>query len=254
MTHLSVIVPSLHHFLSRIRDLQIRAKARRKIKIDLRCLDNLRLMIFFLDKAHRGINMNIVFYLLPSSCYRSDSCPNGLGGSSHKGWAWRWYLPDILCFRASNNLLEHLAAIITPWISLIQGYLKTGDCILSMTDSNTSEGWSRKTNFSKLGQDPIEATIRVEVAQKHAMNLLEVGVKDYSQWFLGIKTQVADALSWDDNGSNNELICILQTFCTKQVPEHFKIFPLPSKITSWVIPLLWRLPQKKQLQDTQRPS
>jgi hypothetical protein len=42
MTHLSVIVPSVHHFLNRIRDLQSRAKTRRTIKIDPRCLDDLR--------------------------------------------------------------------------------------------------------------------------------------------------------------------------------------------------------------------
>jgi hypothetical protein len=211
------MVPFIHHFLSRIRDLQIRAKTRRKIKIDLRCLNNLRLMIFFLDKAHRGIDMNIVSYLLPTSCYRSDSCPHGLGGDSHKGWAWRWYLPDKLRFQASNNLLEHLVAIITSWIDLIQGCLKTGDCILSTTDSTTSEGWSKKTNFSKLGEDLIKATIRIEVAQKHVMKLLEVGVKDYNQWFPGTKNQVADALSWDDNRSNDELTCILQSFCSEQV-------------------------------------
>ena len=123
-------------------------------------------MTFFLEKAHGGIDMNIVSYLLPTSCYHSDSCPNGLGGYSQEGWAWRWYLPTNLLFRTSNNLLEHMAAIITPWIDLIHGRLKEGDCILSMTDSTTSEGWARKTNFSECGEEPIEATIRIEVARK----------------------------------------------------------------------------------------
>ena len=77
MTHLSTVVPLVHHFLSRIRDLQIRAKTRRNIKIDPRCLDDLRLMKFILDKAHQGIDMNIMSYLLPTSCYHSDSCPHG---------------------------------------------------------------------------------------------------------------------------------------------------------------------------------
>jgi hypothetical protein len=44
----------------------------------------------------------------------SDSCPAGLEGYSHEGFAWRFYLPDDLKFRASNYLLEHLAAIISP--------------------------------------------------------------------------------------------------------------------------------------------
>ena len=164
MTHLSIIVPFVHRFLSRIRDLEIRAKTRKKIKIDPRCLDDLKMMIFFLEIAHGEIDMNIVSYLLPTSCYRSDSCPNGLGGYSHEGWAWRWYLPEDLRFQASNNLLKHIDSIITPWIDIIHGRLKRGDCILSMTDNTTSEGWSRQTNFSKPGEDPIQAMVRIEVA------------------------------------------------------------------------------------------
>jgi hypothetical protein len=90
LTHLSTIVPSVHHFLSRLRDLHNRAKTRRRIKIDARCSDDLKLMLFFLNKARDGIDMNIVAYLLPTSSYRSDSCPYGLGGYSNDGWAWRW--------------------------------------------------------------------------------------------------------------------------------------------------------------------
>jgi hypothetical protein len=206
-------------------------------------------MSFFLDKARDGIDMNIVAYLFPTSCYRSDSCPHGLGGYSNDGRGWRWYLPPELRFRASNNLLEHLAAVITPWIDLIQGRLKKGDCILSMTDSTTSEGWARKTNFSELGSDPIEATVRIEVARQHAMNLLTAGVKDYSQWFPGSENQVADSLSRDDDRSDDDLINIFRNFCPEQVPDHFKIAPLPNEIVSWVTSLLQKLPQKQQLHE-----
>jgi hypothetical protein len=116
-------------------------------------------MSFLLEKAHEGIDMNIIAYLQPTFCYRSDSCPHGLGGYSHEGWVWRWYLPMNLRFWASNNLLEHLAAIITPWVDIIRGRLKKGDCTLSMTDSTTSKGWATRTNLSELGEEPIEATI-----------------------------------------------------------------------------------------------
>ena len=78
-----------------------------------------------------------------------------------------------------------------------------------MTDNITSEGWSKRTNFSELGEDPIQAMIRIKVARKHAMNLLEAGVKDYSQWFPGAKNQVVDTLSWDDDRTDNELTHIL---------------------------------------------
>ena len=64
-----------------------------------------------------------------------------------------------------------------------------------MTDSMTSEGWLKKTNFIEDGKSPIQATIRLEV------------------------------------------------------PPHFKIVPLPSKIISWLTSLLQRLPQKPELAE-----
>ena len=134
-------------------------------------------MQFFLGKSREGIDMNMVAYLKLSHVYRSDSCPFGLGGYSAKGWALRWYLPKELLFRASNNLLEHLAAIITAWIDILDARIGPGDCALSMTDSTTSEGWQMKTNFSEANEDPIQATIRIEVARKYAMLLLEMGSK-----------------------------------------------------------------------------
>ena len=74
----------------------------------------------------------------------------------------------VLQFCVSNNLLKHLAPIIMPWIDIIAGRLKKDDCALSMTDSTTSEGWLRKSNFIEDGEDPIQATIRIEVARLHA--------------------------------------------------------------------------------------
>ena len=43
-----------------------------------------------------------------------------------------------------KNLLGHLAKVITPWIDIIAKILDPGDCILSMTDSATSEEWLDK--------------------------------------------------------------------------------------------------------------
>ena len=41
-----------------------------------------------------------------------------------------------------------------------------------MTDSTTSEGWLRKSNFIEDGKDPIQATIRIKVARLHATHYL----------------------------------------------------------------------------------
>jgi hypothetical protein len=73
---------------------------------------------------------------------------------------------------SSNNLLKHLAGIIIPWINILAGHLKKGDCTLLMTDSLTSEGWLRKSNFIKDSKEPIQTTIRLEVAPDHASQYL----------------------------------------------------------------------------------
>ena len=75
--------------------------------------------------------------------------------------------------RASNNLPEHLFTVITPWIDTIARRLGPGDYSLSMTDSSTSEGWLRKTNFKEDGESSIQATIRLEVSRHDAKLMLK---------------------------------------------------------------------------------
>ena len=112
--HLGKIIPIVHHFLSRLRFLKRRAENRRQITINEQYKEDLHFLLFILGKCHQGINLNLIAFRRPTHVYRSDSCPAGLGGYSHKGFARHFYLPDNLQFCASNNLLEHLAAIITP--------------------------------------------------------------------------------------------------------------------------------------------
>ncbi len=81
-----------------------------------------------------------------------------MGRYSNKGFTWHLSLDNNLKFCASNNLLEHLAGIISPWVNILAGCLKPGDCSLSMTDSTTLEGWTQKTNF-KEDVHEIQATI-----------------------------------------------------------------------------------------------
>ena len=66
-----------------------------------------------------------------------------------------------------------------------------------MTDSTTSEGWPKKTNFSELDKKPIQAEVRNEVCRYDAKRKFDFKVKDYRQWFLGVQNEVADALSSD---------------------------------------------------------
>ncbi|MBM4076045.1 MAG: hypothetical protein FJ267_10410, partial [Planctomycetes bacterium] len=114
LVHLGMAIPHIHHFMSRLRDLHATAKRRRSVRINGEYLEDLKLMLNFLENANNGISLNSIAFRRPTHIYRSDSCPAGLGGYSHDGFAWRWYLPDELKFRATNNLLKHLAAIVSP--------------------------------------------------------------------------------------------------------------------------------------------
>ena len=115
----------IHHFMSRLRDLLRRVCNRRSIKLSGPTRKDLELMLFFLETARDGIDMNLLVFRKPVKVYRSDACPAGMGGYSSDGYAWRWCIPEDLKFRASNNLLEHLGSKVTPWIDRLLGRLKT---------------------------------------------------------------------------------------------------------------------------------
>ena len=255
MIHVAQILPEIYHFLNRLRSLSERAKNRRSIKVPDQVLDDCRLLIKFLHRANQGISMNNLVFQMPSRIYRSDSCPHGLGGYSCDGYAWRYYIPDELLYRASNNLLEHIASIITVWIDILAGRISSESCILSMTDSSTSEGWSKKTNFNidpidaDCDFDPIEAEVRMEVCRHFATLCLDNKIRHYSQWFPGKENDVSDALSRDDDRSDNELTNLLYQFVPEQMPEHFEIVPLPKEIVSWLTSSLQKLPVKEQLRE-----
>ena len=66
----------------------------------------------------------------------------------------------------------------------------------------------------------------------------------------GADNNVADALSRDNDRTDEELTQILHLHCPSQLPQHFEIVPLPNEIVSWLTSLLLRLPVKQQLAET----
>ena len=186
--HLGVIMPYIYHFLSRLRDWQFKAaKRHHPTPMSSACRLDLELMQTFLLKAYQGIDMNLLTFQRPTHVYRSDSCPFGMGGYSHTRYAWRYALPPNLRFRASNNLLEFIASIITPWVDMLAHRLSRSDCALSMTDSTTSAGWLRRSSFREVDDSDtlVEATTRINIARHHASLFLNADVMEYSQWFEG---------------------------------------------------------------------
>jgi hypothetical protein len=96
--HHRMAIYFVYHFLSRLRNLQERAKSRRSINIKAECRNDIQFMIGVVKRAHDGINLNIIIYQRPTHAYPLDLCPAGLGGYSNRGFAWCWYLLPHLLF------------------------------------------------------------------------------------------------------------------------------------------------------------
>jgi hypothetical protein len=240
-------IPFVHHFLSRLCKLHLHSKRnnRRRTQIPQLCTDELKLTkTCFLGHSQQGISMNEIPYQKLTHVYCSDSCPASMGGYSQEGFAWQFYLPNKLQFCASDNLLEHLTGTISPWVDILAGRLKEGDCALSMTNSTTSEGWTWKTNFIEEMYH-VQATVRTEVMRSHATKYMNNGIREYSQWFLESQNNMADALSRDMDRTDAELTRILFTHVPSQIASTFKIVPLPNKIICLVTLLLQKLPVQK---------
>ena len=88
---------------------------------------------------------------------------------------------------------------------MLAGHLERGDCALSMTDSTTAEGWMQKSNFNKVGKDPVQATVRANATHHHTRLFMDAEIKGYSQWFAGKFNNVADVLSQDWHQDNEEI-------------------------------------------------
>lgn len=241
--------------MSRIRQDKKRAENRRSIKLKEEVIEDLRLHLNFLNVAHKGMSMNLLTYRKPTHIYRADACPFGLGGFSAEGRAWRWYIPFHLQFRATINMLEHLASIIGPWIDLLEEKLPKLSCILAMTDSTTTAGWLRKSNFQESPNESKEMTkAKLDISRGHATRLLNNQCMDYSQWFPGEKNDIADSLSRDKHLSNSQLNSLFSSKIPSQMPNHFKISPIPQEIELFLLSLLQSLPEQTQQQEKHNPS
>jgi len=254
LTHLSVIMQLILHFLSRLRFLESKSSNRRKVTISPPVLEDLKLAQKFLNKANKGINMNMLTFRKPTHIYRADACPWGIGGFSIHGRAWRWELPTNMCFRASLNMLEHAASVIGPWIDIIESNLPPTSCILSMTDSTSSNGWLKKSNFMEQDENNQQTKAKRMLARSHALRLLANDVKEYSQWFPGKENDVADSLSRDFHLSNTELTSLLHHLLPHQTPSTFQIKPLPPEIKSWLCAWLQSMPEGVRSREIRQRS
>jgi hypothetical protein len=246
-THAANILPMARHFICRIRYAQSKMRVpTHEYKLSKRVLEDLRLALEILTVAHKGVSMNLLTFRLPQVGYFVDAADHGLGGWNSWGSYWFIEFPDHLLGRAHINLLEFIAALVGPWIDIINGRLSKEDCFLVMGDSTTAAGWIHRTRFKGIDEDDDDFNARLLVARKFARLVLTNNLVNYSQWFPGKDNVVADVLSRDGHLSNSDRESLLTSFFPSQLPPNFRHTAVPEEITSFVSSVLLTLPRKKR--------
>jgi hypothetical protein len=256
LENVAIIIPMFGHFLNNIRQLEIKASRTNKNQIiNKRAKEDFKLALLFLERASNGVSMNSIVFRAPNKIYINDASEHGLGGFATHGRAWRWIIPQKLRGRAHINLLEFIAQMISIWIDHIEGRLNPLDCLLGMGDNTASMGWLRRSNFRENEEHDLEWLAKQKIARKVAEIVLNSNTVLYRQWFKGADNVVADSLSRDAYFlSNKTHELFLNQTVPHQVPQNFRIQPVPKEICSFVTSTLLLLPVKQQRCLPQKPS
>ena len=244
LNHAATLIPMARHFMGRLYSIEQQSKKYGKTYIPNAAIKDLQLWLIFLEKANKGINMNLLTFRRPTNVYRSDACEHGLGGYSATGVAWRWKIPPHLLGRAHINVLEFLGQLVGIWWDILLGNLQPLDCVLAMGDSTTAIGWMHRSNFTddNEGEGQADRVAKMTIARKTAELVITNDLKLYSQWFRGCDNDVADCLSRDLHVDADTLSLSIPHLFPSQVPPNFKISPLPQEIVSFTSAVLQAMP------------
>ena len=265
LENVAVIIKMMGHFLNNLHYLLTQLEKQKysyhRTKLNNRSRHDLELSLLFLDRAHAGINMNLITFRSPDIIHIGDASEHGMGAFASHGRAWRYLIPENLRGRAHINLLEFLTQVVSIWIDILEKKINPLDCILAMGDSTTAIGWMRRSNFKQSPDDEDEEEttaewlVKQEVARKLASLVLTSDTVLYHQWFKGCENVVADSLSRDayflSNSSHEKF---LHSVANSQLPHSFQIKPVPAEICCFITSTLQQLPVKKRRLLPQKPS
>jgi hypothetical protein len=114
-------------------------------------------------------------------------------------------------------------------------------CILSQTDSSSTMGWLKKSNFA----DKLDQSVQLATARKIADIILDTESCLYSQWFPGSQNNIADSLSRAFHIESSQLCGLLLSQFLEQAPFRLVILPVPPDIVSWLTCLLRKQPLRE---------
>ena len=232
LNHVCFVIPDARHFMSRLRALERRAAASNKFAtLDDDTRADLALWLNFLHSAKDGISLNRVVFRKPTLQSYSDASEFGIGGySPSTGVAWRYEFTESQQRAFTLNCKEYLGLVID---SVIQSQHDPSPrpfpCYLHWSDSTSTVGWQRKSNFD-YGEMPIHA----EIARFHARHMMKANACHYSQHLPGCENIIADCLSRDFHLSDAQLTALLTSLDDSPHTKPLQIVEVPDKLISWI--------------------
>ncbi len=255
LSHMAGVLKGSRHFLSRLRyyfdqSKEVESKKYTRIHFNKTTLEDLSLMLKFLDKAHEGVSMNILVFRSPNRIYRTDACEYGLGGIFQDNSLWRWIIPQHLLHRAHITLLEFLGMIVPVWMDILDGLLRPQDCFLSLGDNSNAVAWMVNSNFKLAEEDLPDQQAKLRASRKLASLVMDFSLAQFSQWMCGDDNVIPDICSRDLHLLENELIDNLTHFIssshpTKDTPQ-LRMRKVHKEIDSFLCSVLQQLPKNPQ--------
>jgi hypothetical protein len=180
LNHAAHVIPTARAFLCQLRRLELHVQRSGKpATADESQIGELQQWCYFLQRASKGISINLLTYRAPNLFLRADACEHGLGGLSvNSGVAWRFQIPTALRGNISLNLLEYLASAVTIVLVARHNQIQPEDCVLSQLDSTTADYWLQKGGAQFKGP---ERALHLEVSRWLSSCLLDIGACSYSQ-------------------------------------------------------------------------
>ena len=133
---------------------------------------DLKLHKSFLSIANKGVSLNLLTFRKPDHFMFGDACEHGLGDfHGGSGRAYAWLIPYELRGRDHINVLEFLSQLIQIWIDVLEGRIKSQDCILACGDNTSTMGWLWRPNFRETAEHDEESNLDWLVKQKVARKL-----------------------------------------------------------------------------------
>ena len=244
LNHAAFVIPFSRYFLNRIRHSQKLSEKYGPQNLSKSTVDDLELFKEFLAiMSTSGTSIPNITYSLPDFVCWSDASSYGIGGFNHEGLAWQWRIPQHLVGKASINLLEFVASVVTIMISLKD---KEKDSkILAFTDNSSALGWLFKASFH-----PATHSSHDKVARKFAHFMIKNEFSIYSEHIKGDHNNVADTLSRNFDLNPKDLTSLLYSSFPKQMPREFKIINIPQSIVSWILQILQGTISKTESEDS----